>query len=151
MKKLLKSLGGLVLSALLFTGCVSAPQNPMTEAQRTDKLAIVLKTMVADVVILALDKNPDARPKVEKARDAMNLLISNSNTTPRDIVASIMPLLEDAKPEVRIAASTIIGVLDAYWGEYVIDVTGGNENALKFLRAVLAGLDSGLALSPVAP
>jgi hypothetical protein len=121
----------------------------MTPEQRTDKLALVLKNMVSDVVILAInDKNPDARAKIVKAREALNTLVSSTNTSPRDIVGAIAPLLQDAKPEVRVAANTVVGVLEALWGDYVIDVTGGNENALKFLRAVVAGIDAGLALSP---
>lgn len=156
MKNLLKKIGGCALALVLltggFTGCavVHPPSTPMTPEQRTDKLALVLKNMVSDVVILAInDKNPDARAKIITARDAINSLVQSTNTSPRDIVQAISPLLQDAKPEVRLAANTVIGVLEAYWGDYVIDVSGGNENALKFLRALVAGIDSGLALSPV--
>lgn len=155
MKNFFKTAAGCLLALLLltggFTGCsaVRPPSAPMTPEQRTDKLALVLKNMVADVVILAInDKNPDARAKIEKAREALNVLVATDNTTPRDIVRAIAPLLADAKPEVRVAANTVIGVLEALWGDYVIDVSGGNENAMKFLRALVAGLDAGLALSP---
>ena len=155
MKTLFKKIGGCALALALvtgsFTGCavVRPPSTPMTPEQRTDKLALVLKNMVSDVVILAInDKNPDAREKIVKAREALNTLVQSTNTSPRDIVQSIAPLLQDAKPEVRVAANTVVGVLEALWGDYVIDVTGGNENALKFLRAIVTGIDSGLALSP---
>lgn len=142
----------LVATMLAFSpGCavVRPPATPMTEAQKVDKLALVLKNMVADVVILAVtDKNPDAREKIVYARNALSMLVESTNTSPRDIMTVINPLLADAKPEVRVAANTIVGMLEAFWGDYVIDVSGGNENALKFLRAVVAGLDAGLALSP---
>lgn len=155
MKNFFKSIGGCALALVLFTGgftgcaVVHPPATPMTPEQRTDKLALVLKNMVSDVVILAInDKNPDARAKIVMARDALNTLVQSTNTSPRDIVMSIAPLLQDAKPEVRVAANSVVGVLEALWGDYVIDISGGNENALKFLRALVAGIDSGLALSP---
>lgn len=155
MKNFFKAIGGCALALVLFTGgftgcaVVHPPATPMTPEQRTDKLALVLKNMVSDVVILAInDKNPDARAKIVKAREALAIVASSTNASPRDIMQSIAPLLEDAKPEVRVAANTVVGVLEALWGDYVIDVTGGNENALKFLRAVVAGIDAGLSLSP---
>ena len=138
----------LVFAPLMGCSTVRPPATPLTPEQRTDRLALVLKNMVADVVILATtDRNPEARVKIEKARDALNFLVASTNTSPRDIVMAITPLLQDAKPEVRVAANTVIGVLEAYWGDYVIDVSGGNENALKFLRALVEGLDAGLAMS----
>jgi hypothetical protein len=148
----MKNFFGCILAGiLLVSGCVSTPSTrpPMTEAQRVDRLAFVLKTTVSSVVTLAAeDREQSTRDTILKARNLVNTLVSEGNTNPRDIVEALSPLWRDAKPEVRIAANAALGLLQVYFDDYVFEVPQGNENAVKFLKAVVAGIDEGLATAP---
>lgn len=149
MKSTLKKISGCVLAAVLFVGCASAPTTPLTQAQKVDRLATVLKISTSSAVsVAANDRKQDTRDKILLARNIINGLVANGDVTPDNIVQSLTPLLKDTKPEVRIAATTALGLLEAYFNDYVINVPGGNENAVKFLKAVVAGIDEGLATAP---
>lgn len=148
MKRFFGKIGGFLLAAVLFVGCVSAP-TPPTPEQRINRLAIVLKTTVSSVVTLAAeDRSAETRAKIQKARAAIAILVGESDTTPTSILDAIEPLLLDSKPEIRIAASSAVGLLSAYYGEFVVGIPEGNENARKFLNAVVEGIDQGLKLAP---
>lgn len=142
--------GCLLAAALMVSGCtVTKNPNPPTQEQRVDRLALVLKTTVASVVTLAAeDRTPETRERITKARDLMNAVVEAGGATPQEIVKSLAPLWQDAKPEVRIAANAALGLLQAYFDEYVFEVPEGSVNAQKFLKAVVAGIDEGLAMSP---
>lgn len=147
----MKNFFAVILAAVLLTsGCVVRPNpNPPTVEQRVDRLALVLKTTVSSVVTLATeDRTQETRDTILKARNLVNGLVTETNTSPQAIVAALMPLWQDAKPEVRIAANAALGLLQAYFDDYVFEVPQGNENAVKFLKAVVAGIDEGLASAP---
>lgn len=148
----MKNLFGCLLAAVLMlgSGCaVTKNPNPPTQEQRVDRLALVLKTTVSSVVTLAAeDRTQETRDKIATARRLMNAVVEAGGATPQEIVASLAPLWRDAKPEVRIAANAALGLLQAYFDEYVFEVPQGTENAQKFLKAVVAGIDEGLAMAP---
>src|SRR5262245_1149247 len=121
---MLKKIMSLVLAGIVLAtmpACVSTNSTPMTEAQRLDRLALVLKTSVAGVVTLAAeDRKEETREQIRTVRAVIASLVARDEANPQSIGSAINPLLQDAKPEVRLAVMTAFGVLDAYWGDYVV-------------------------------
>lgn len=123
----------------------------MTQDQKIDRAANVLKVAVASAVqVAADDRKQETRDKILEARKLVNEVVVSKEFTPENIVSSLAPLWKDAKPEVRVAATSALGILQAYFQDYVIELpeSEGVVNAKKFLSAVVAGIDEGLALSP---
>lgn len=134
----------------MLTGCATN-RAPLTQDQKIDRAARVLKVAVASAVQVAADDRKQAtRDTILEARKRMNDVVVSGELEPRAIVQSLAPLLKDAKPEVRVAATSALGILEAYFQEYVIELPEGEGavNAKKFLQAVVDGIDEGLALSP---
>jgi len=136
----------------LNTGCMTtkAPDgSTVVDTNRVDKLANVLKTAVSDVVILAAeDRKQETRNNILLARNIINGLIASGETTPGSLQDALAPQLRNAKPEVKVAISTAIGLFEVYYGDYVKGKVGGNIYAAKFLTAAVEGIDRGLSLAP---
>lgn len=148
MNQLLRTIGGCALAALMFIGCVTN-RAPLTEAQKIDRLAATLKIAVSTAVTVAAeDRKQDTRDKIVMARGLVNSVVESGSLEPEAIVQSLSLLWKDAKPEVRLAANTALSLLELYFGDYVLNVPNGNENAVKFLKAVVDGIDQGLSLAP---
>lgn len=148
----------LCLAALLIglttlnTGCMTtkAPDGTtVVDTNRVEKLALVLKTTVSDVVILAAeDRKQETRNRIILARNIINGLIATGDTTPSDLQNALAPQLRDAKPEVKVAVNTAISLFEIYYGDYVKGKVGGNFYAARFLTATVEGIDRGLSMAP---
>lgn len=154
MKSLFKKISGCVLALVMLAGCATN-RAPLTQDQKIDRAARVLKVAVSSAVTIAADdRKQETRDKILRARTLVNELVVSKTIDPTSIVQSLAPLWKDAKPEIRIAATSALGLLEAYFTDFVIDLpeTEGGKNALKFLTAVVEGIDQGLSMSPpVAP
>ena len=148
MKSFFKKIGGCVLAAVLLVGCV-APREPLTEAQKIDRLARVLSiTTSSAVTIAAEDRKQETRDAILEARRIVASLAASGDISIEEFVARLTPLWNDAKPEVRLALNSALSLLQVYYSDYVVHLPTGNENAVKFLNAVVAGIDQGLKLAP---
>jgi len=136
----------------LNTGCMTtkAPDGTtVVDTNRVEKLAAVLKTTVSDVVILAAeDRKQETRNHIILARNVINGLIATGDTTPSSLQDALGPQLRNAKPEVKVAISTALGLFEIYYGDYVKGKIGGNIYAAKFLTAAVEGIDRGLSMAP---
>lgn len=150
MKNLFTKIGGAFLAILMLVGCATNGV-PLTQAQKVDRAARVLKVAVSSAVAVAADdRKQETRDKILQARALVNDLVVTKEFDPQRIVASLAPLWKDTKPEIRVAATAALGLLEAYFGDYVVNLpeTEAGQNALKFLTAVVEGIDLGLASAP---
>lgn len=150
MNKLFARISGGLLALLMLAGCATN-RAPLTKEQKIDRAVRVLKVAVSSAVTVAADdRKQETRDKILMARKLVNDVVQTDEITPELIVNSLAPLWRDAKPEIRIAATTALGLLEAYFQDYVIALPQeeGVVNAKKFLSAVVAGIDEGLLLSP---
>jgi len=134
----------------MLIGCATN-REPLTQEQKIDRAARVLKIAVSSAVTVAADdRNPETRAKIVEARRLVNLVLTTDQLDPEKIVQSLSPLWRDAKPEIRVAATSAMALMEAYFMEYVVPLpeVSGHANAVKFLSAVLAGIDEGLSLAP---
>lgn len=150
MNHFLRAFGGCALALLMLVGCATN-RTPLTPEQKVERAARVLKVAVSSAVTVAADdRKQETRDKILEARRLVNLVVESKEFTPEQIVGSLAPLWKDAKPEVRVAATSALGLLEAYFQDYVVTLpeSEGMANAKKFLSAVVAGIDEGLSLSP---
>lgn len=148
MKRLFEKGCALLLAAVLLVGCV-APREPLTEAQKIDRLARVLSiTTSSAVTIAAEDRKQSTRDAIVEARRIISGLATSGEISIEEFIARLTPLYNDAKPEVRVALNSALSLLQVYYSDYVVNLPAGNANAVKFLNAVVAGIDQGLKLAP---
>jgi uncharacterized lipoprotein YajG len=83
-KQIMSVVLAFVLGTTFFTGCATTPSTPVTESQRVDRLALVLKSTVSGVVSLAAeDRKQETRDHIKTARDLIAKLVSDGQTSPR--------------------------------------------------------------------
>jgi len=150
MNSFLRAIGGFGLALVMLVGCVTN-RTPLTPEQKIDRLAATLRIAVSSAVTVATeDRKPETREKIALARSLVNGVLTSGDLSPEKIVESLTPLLRDAKPEVRLAATTALSLMEVYFMDYVVPLPEGEGavNAKKFLSAVVAGIDEGLKLAP---
>lgn len=151
-----------LLSAFLFTGCVStrtistdangvSQTNTVThlDPQRT---ANAIQAIIPPAVQLAVAEQPAAREYIVKAQIAVCTAAAAGNLTPDQLKAAVdaTGVKELQTPEAQAAISAVFGIYQAYYGDVVAQKLNQNQWLQPVLSAICKGLSDGLAAAPVA-
>lgn len=142
----------LLPTTTLTTSCVTITGTngvAIIDTNKLEKLTAILKLAVSDAVVIAAeDRKAETRGHILLARSILDGLLLSGKTTPSDVGAALAAELKIAKPEVRLAINTALGLYEVYYGDYVKGKIDQNVYAAYLLKGAVDGIDRGLSMVP---
>jgi hypothetical protein len=146
MKKLIVLLAlalAIVPLSLTTTGCVTGPDGRTSvDTNVIDKTAIVLRTTVTDLALIAVEKDRNAASYFQLANAVIDKLLDGGDLSPVTVRKALeaVPIKELQGTYAKVAIATALGSYEIYWGDYIRGKIGANYAAATLLRAVKDGI-----------
>lgn len=138
----------LVVPALLTTtGCVTTPTGKVLDTNAVARIAPALETAVAGSVVYAYTKDPNSIKYIDVVKTALQEFLLSGDMSPSALQTKIyaLPVNELKTPEAQLIITPILAAYKAFGEQYVIAGINQQEGWKMLIRAIVAGVDDGLA------
>jgi hypothetical protein len=140
---------GLALPALISTtGCTttSTGQNVL-DTNAVSKLAPALQTAVAGAVVYGYTRDHNSVKYIDVLKTALQEFLLSGDLNPSALTAKIyaLPVKELKSPEAQLIITPILAAYKAFGEQYVLAGINQQEGWKILIRALVTGIDDGLA------
>lgn len=146
---ILALVAGLLVPAMLTTtGCkTNSAGQQVLDTNAVAKIAPALQTAVAGAVVYGYTRDPNSAKYIDVVRTALQEFLLSGDLNPSALQAKIyaLPVKELKTPEAQLIITPILSAYKAFGEQYVIAGINQQEGWKMLLRAIVAGVDDGLA------
>lgn len=151
MKKTLIALvlaAGIAVPTILTTGCTTTSTGDrVLDTNQVAKIAPALQTAVAGAVVYGYTRDHNSIKYIDVVKTALQEFLLSGDLNPSALQAKIyaLPVKELKTPEAQLIITPILAAYKAFGEQYVIAGINQQEGWKMLIRALVAGVDDGLA------
>jgi hypothetical protein len=141
------SLGLAVILLTPTTGCVTTNGTKVLDTNVVAKITPALETAVAGAVVYGYTRDHNSILYIDAVKTALQEFLLSSDMSPSALQAKIyaLPIKELKTPEAQLIITPILSAYKAFGEQYVSTALNNQEGWKMLIRALVAGVDDGLA------